>query len=179
MRMLSPHSNKWTNDWSWTRHPLATDLVGDLFNDFDRAVNAMTSTVTTQVNCDIHETDDHYLVSFDMPGVKKEDIKIDLQGNRLIVSGERRREHNENRKSTLWYERSYGKFERTFVLPSTIEADNIEAQYEDGVLNVALPKAEKAKPRQIQIQSGKTGFFSKLLGSKKEDVKDVEGSKAT
>jgi len=179
MRMLSPLSNNWSDDWSWTRRPLATEFMGDLFNDFDRAVNAVTSTVATQINCDIHETDDHYLVSFDMPGVKKEDIKIDLQGNRLIVSGERRREQSENRKSTLWYERSYGKFERTFVLPSIVEADKIEAQYEDGVLNVALPKAEKAKPRQIQIQSGKSGFFSKLLGHNKEVVKDVDGRKTT
>jgi len=178
--MLSPLST----DWSWPRRHLSSEIMEDLFNDFDRVVNSFGSptianTVGFKPTCDISETDDHYLVSFDMPGVKKDDIKIEVQDNRLLISGERQRERKDENESTLRFERSYGKFERAFELPATINADKIEAQYENGVLNVALPKAESAKPRSIQIQSGKTGFFNKLLGSKKEDGKDVKDVKTS
>jgi len=181
MRMLSPLST----DWSWPRRSLSSDVMGDVFDDFDRIVNALTrptyaNTVGFQPSCDINEAKDHYLVSFDMPGVKKEDIKIEVQGTQLLISGERQREiKEEDGETTLRHERVYGKFERTFVLPNSIDADKIEAHYENGVLNVALPKAESAKGRTIQIQSGQNGFFSKLLGSKKETAKELKDVKVS
>lgn len=115
------------------------------------------------------------MVSFDMPGVKKEDIKIEVHGNQLVISGERQREVKEkDGEATLRHERLHGKFERTFTLPSSINADKIEAHYEDGVLSVVLPKAEAAKGRAIQIQTGQSSFFNKLLGSKKEGAKELK-----
>lgn len=182
MRMLSP----FTPDWAWSRRNLSPDIVmGDVFDDFDRVVNSFlrptyANTVNFQPSCDIKETKDHYLVSFDMPGVKKEDIKIELQNNQLVISGERQYEmKEEDGEATLRHERAYGKFERTFVLPTTVSADKIEAHYENGVLNVALPKAESAKGRTIQIQSGQNNFFSKLLGSKKEGTKELKDVKVS
>ncbi len=181
MRMLSPLST----DWSWPRRSLSSDLMGDVFDDFDRIVNAFVrptyaNTVNFQPSCDINETKDHYLVSFDMPGVKKEDIKIEVQGNQLVISGERQREMKEEAgEATLRHERVYGKFERTFVLPTSINADKIEAHYENGVLNVALPKAETAKGRTVQIQTGQNSFFSKLLGSNKEGTKELKDVKVS
>jgi HSP20 family protein len=85
---------------------------------------------------------------------------------------------NEDGEATLRHERVYGKFERIFALPASINADKIEAHYENGVLNVVLPKAESAKGRTIEIQSGQNSFFGKLLGSKKEtkELKDVKVS---
>jgi HSP20 family protein len=157
----------------------------DMLGDFDRLVNAFVrpafaSTVGFQPSCDIHEAKDHYLVSFDMPGVKKEDIKIEVQGNQLMISGERQREvREENGEAILRHERVYGKFERTFALPTSIDADKIEAYYENGVLNVALPKAESAKGRTIQVQTGQNGFFSKLLGSKRESSKEPKDVKVS
>ncbi len=75
------------------------------------------------------------------------------------------------------HERIYGKFERTFTLPETITADKIEAHYENGVLNVALPKAEAAKSRTVQIQTEEGGFLSKLLGTKtNKEFKDIKVS---
>jgi len=115
-----------------------------------------------------------------MPGVKSEDIKIEVQGNQLVISGERQRElKTENGEATLHHERMYGRFERTFVLPASIATDKIEAQYENGVLNVALPKAEAAKGRTIQIQTDQGGFLNKLLGSKKESNKDLKDIKVS
>lgn len=176
MRMLSPLST----NWSWPRRNLSPVMMADVFEDFDRIVDSFlkptyASTVNFQPSCDVNETNDHYLVSFDMPGVKKEDIKIEVQGNQLVIAGERQREvKGEDGDANLRHERVYGKFERTFTLPTTINADKIEAQYENGVLNIALPKAEAAKGRTIQIQSDQGGFFSKLLGSKKESTKELK-----
>jgi HSP20 family protein len=182
MKMLSPLST----DWTLPRRTLSPALmVNDVFEDFDRMVNSLmrptyANTVGFLPTCDINETKEHYLVSFDMPGLKKEDIKIEVQGNTLSISGERQRELKEsNSEAAIRHERAYGKFERTFELPNSINAEKIEAHYENGVLNVALPKAEAAKGRTVQIQSGEAGFFSKLLGSKKEGTKELKDVKAS
>lgn len=179
MRMLSPIST----DYAWPRRTWSSMAEADVFEDFDRIVDSFlkptyANTVNFQPSCDVSETKEHYLVSFDMPGIKKEDIKIELVGNDLVISGERHREVREKEAQlTHRYERSYGKFERRFALPSTIAMDKIEAQYENGVLNLALPKNEAAKGRTIQIQSGQEGFLSKLLGSKKEPNKELKDVK--
>lgn len=181
MRMLSPLST----DWSWSRRNLSPERLVDAFDDFDRIVESFlrptyASTVNFQPSCDIHEGKDLYLVSFDMPGVRKEDIKIEVQGNNLVISGERQREVNQqDGDATIYHERAYGKFERTFVMPTSINAEKIEAHYENGVLNVALPKAESAKGRTIQIQTGQDSIFSKLLGSKKEATKELKDVKVS
>ena len=96
-----------------------------------------------------------------------------------MVSGERNQEHKANEdEGFLRHERMHGHFQRTFVLPGTIDSDKIEAHYEDGVLNIALAKTEKAKGRAIQIQSGKgKGIFSKLLGTKNEEEQEVRDVK--
>jgi HSP20 family protein len=70
--------------------------------------------------------------------------------------------------------RIYGKFERTFTLPNSINSETIEAHYENGVLNVALPKTEMEKARTVQIQSGDGSFWGELLGTKKETAKEVK-----
>lgn len=180
MRLFSPISA----DWSRPHRTLSVARVGDVFEDFDQIVDSfLRPTVATSVNfrprCDVSELKDHYLVSFDMPGVREQDIKIEVQGNQLVISGERQREtHDGDRETTLHHERLYGRFERSFTLPSTIAADRIEAHYENGVLNVALPKAEAAKGRTIQIQTGQGGLLSKLLGAKREVNRELKDAKA-
>lgn len=165
MRMLSPVST----EFAWPRRVLSPSGMTDVFEDFDRVVDAWFAPVTAtkngfQPSCDVRETKDHYLVSFDIPGMKKEDIKIELKDNNLVISGERHREVKEqDEESIIRRERMYGKFERTFTLPSTVAADKIEAHFENGVLNIALPKAEIAKARTIQIQTGEGGLLGKLF----------------
>lgn len=122
---------------------------------------------------DVEENDDAYLLSVDLPGVKKDDVRVDLADDVLTISGERKREEEQkDRDGVHRYERMYGKFQRRFTLPSTIDVDKVEANMEDGVLRIALPKSESAKPRAIQVQSGKGGFFAKLIGKKKEEKTD-------
>jgi HSP20 family protein len=171
-----------TTRWSWPARSLAadaeSDFASDVFEDFDRLVESFVrptyvNTVNFQPSADVHETEGHYMINFDIPGVKKEDIKIEMRGNQLEISGERKDELKNGKG------RSYGKFERSFTLPETVNAEKIEAHYEDGVLSLALPKAETAKPKTIEIQTGNGGFFSKLLSSKKENTKELKDVKVS
>lgn len=133
-----------------------------------------------QPNVDVEERDDAYLLSVDLPGMKKEDIKVDLTDNVLTISGERKREEEHKDKGGVRrYESMYGRFERSFTLPSTVVVDKVEANMEDGVLKIALPKSETAKPRTIEVQSGKSGFFSKLIGTNKKDEKSTADEKTS
>lgn len=171
MRMLSPLST----GFAWPRRALSPDLVGEMFEDLDRIADSLlrpvyAQTVGFQPGCDVNETNDHYLVTFETPGVRREDIKIEVKGNHLTIMGVRHREFRGE---------SEGRFERTFILPQSVNTEKIEAQYEDGVLSVALPKAESAKGRTIQIQSGQPGFLSKLLGPKKDGPKELKDVKVS
>ncbi len=105
--------------------------------------------------CDVEESNTHFLVTFDLPGVKKEDVKIDLQENQLTVSGERKHEHKEEVPGRYARERYYGSFTRSFALPSKVNADKVEANYVNGVLQIAIPKTEIVVGKSIPIKEGK------------------------
>jgi len=130
------------------------------------------------------ETEHEFVMSVDLPGVKKDDVKIEVQGNTLLLSGERKKEMSADKKAKYQtYERSYGFFQRRFTLPTTVDADKIEARFEDGVLELMFPKTESAKPRKVEIQSGKSGgFFNKILSpnektsDKNETAQDKQAS---
>jgi HSP20 family protein len=92
-----------------------------------------------------------YRLSVEVPGVKPEDVKIEVDGNRLVVAGEKKHASEEKDESVLRFERSYGSFRREFVLPETVNADGISAKSEHGVLVITLPKTEKALPRKISV----------------------------
>jgi HSP20 family protein len=126
--------------------------------------------------CDVEETDHHYVMSFDLPGIKKEDIRIELSNHTLRVSGERHEEHEEKGRQRTQIERSYGSFSRSFTLPETIKADQIETEYADGVLRIAVPKVESSKAQRIPIGEARPGLFQKLLGHKKEEAGKVKTS---
>jgi HSP20 family protein len=132
-------------------------VVPALFGDFDRLMESFADFEGFQPSRDVHETEDHFIVSFDMPGVKRENIKVEVKAQRLTISSERQRGG-----------RPVEKFERTFTLPPTVDDSKIEVSYEDGVLSLLLPKMQAAKPRTIEIQSGR-GFFQKLLGDSKQN----------
>jgi len=127
---------------------------------FNRFFNAVEKGVAEVPNVDFvpavntREADDAYYIEVDLPGVKKEDISIDVDDNVLTISGERKIE--EERKDEEFYrvESVYGKFERSFTLPEDVDADKIEAEAKDGVLTIRIPKAqvvEKA-PKKIEIK---------------------------
>jgi len=104
---------------------------------------------------DIEEQPDKYAVQAELPGLKLEDIKITLNDNQLVIRGEKRRNEEKKDSTSHRVERVYGQFERAFKLSRAVQSDKIEAIYRDGVLEVSIPKAEEAKPREIAIKTAK------------------------
>lgn len=100
---------------------------------------------------DIREDEDAFYVYAEIPGVKKEDVKITMNNTLLSIRGEKKHEIEKSESNYHRIERSFGSFERTFTLPLTVKTDRIMAAFTDGVLRVELPKTEEAKPKEIQI----------------------------
>jgi len=105
---------------------------------------------------DILETEDAISLKADLPDVKIEDIDIRVENNTLTLRGQRKFEKDANVKGWHRIERSYGEFVRSFALPNTVDTERVAADYKNGVLTVALPKKEAAKPRQVKIAIGET-----------------------
>ena len=104
--------------------------------------------------CNFRETKKEYKMEFDIPGVKKEDVKIELEGNRLTISGERRlrRESKEDKDARNYLSEVYeGSFMRSFTMPSEVDADKVDAHFEDGVLTISVPKKASSKAKEIEI----------------------------
>ena len=120
--------------------------------------------------CDVEEQDDHFFLTLEMAGVKKDDIKMEVIDNQIVISGERRNETRKRKDGQAYSERRFGKFQRAFALPVGIDASQVEANYQDGILCIVVPKAESAKPRQIKITNDSFGskFFGKFLSHSKE-----------
>lgn len=100
---------------------------------------------------DISETDSAYLIKGEIPGVKKEDVKVTIQDGMLTIQGERRQEKEEKGKKFHRIECSYGSFARSFRVPSDADENSVKAEFKDGMLNVTLAKSEKAKPKSINV----------------------------
>ena len=113
---------------------------------------------------DLVEADDHFVLKADLPGLAKGDVNIEVQDNVLTVSGERKTEHERKEKGFYRLERSFGRFSRSLTLPEGVNADAINASFENGVLEVSIPKPEERKPRRIEI------------GANGGEPKTVEGS---
>ena len=101
---------------------------------------------------DLTETDDAYFVHLDLPGLKKDDLEINFEDGTLSISGERRAEATDENRRFVRVERSYGRFFRAFSLPQAVDVEKIEAHFEDGVLEITVPKTEEVKPRRIAIK---------------------------
>jgi len=101
---------------------------------------------------DIAESNDLYHVNIELPGVKKEDVLITLESNILTIKGEKKQESEEKKKDYHRVERSYGAFQRSFTLPTAVKADKIDAVYNNGILSISIPKADEAKPKQIEVK---------------------------
>jgi HSP20 family protein len=101
---------------------------------------------------DIAEDGSEYLITSELPEVKKEDVKVTVENGVLTITGERKFENEEKGKKYHRVERSYGSFARSFVLPDDGDPAQIAAEFKDGLLKVRLAKSEKAKPKQIEVQ---------------------------
>ena len=103
---------------------------------------------------DVSETEGGYQIKAEIPDVKKEDVKVTLEDGVLTIQGERKQEKEEKGKRYHRVERSYGRFVRSFTLPDVIDEEKVKAEFKDGILNLALPKSEKAKPKAIEVKVG-------------------------
>jgi HSP20 family protein len=103
---------------------------------------------------DVSETDGEYQIKAEIPDVKKEDVKVTVEDGVLTIQGERKHEKEEKGKKYHRVERSYGSFIRSFTLPDLVDEGRVKAGFKDGVLNLQLPKSEKAKPKAIEVTVG-------------------------
>ena len=100
---------------------------------------------------DVRETDESFVFTAELPGLSKNDVSITLEDNVLTLTGERKFDSEESKNEFRRIERSYGRFTRSFTLPSEVDNDKVVAKYGDGILAVTVPKTEKTKPRKIKI----------------------------
>jgi len=126
-----------------------TSDIDRFFNDF--SLGLWDSDTVWYPTADLTETDDAYEVHAELPGMKKDDIKISFHNNILSINGEKKQEKKTDKKNYHRVERVYGKFERCFRLPDDVKSDEIKAKYKNGVLVVTIPKSEKAKPIEIDV----------------------------
>jgi HSP20 family protein len=134
--------------------------ISKLFNEFDntfgfRKSNAISEEMENAVWApltDIYEDENNYSIKIDLPGVAKDDLKISYENGALAVSGERKSEKETKDAKYHRVERTYGKFYRSFALPQQVNQDKIEAEFSNGQLEITIPKAEEAKPKQLQIK---------------------------
>jgi HSP20 family protein len=127
------------------------------------------------VASDVRETDNHLVLSFDLPGIRPEDLDIEVNGNLLTISGERRDEFGEEEgegrqgregRARAPRGRFYGNFSRSFTLPQEVKPEDVEADFRHGVLHVAIPKVQSEQgSRRVQIGQSRSGIFDRLLGS--------------
>lgn len=115
------------------------------------AEGSMTVTEWTPV-VDVEENNEGYLVKAELPGLKREDIKVTVNNGMLMLQGERRAEKEEKGKRFHRIERSYGSFYRSFTLPEGVNDEKLNAEFKDGVLTIMIPKAPEVKPKAVQIQ---------------------------
>jgi HSP20 family protein len=100
---------------------------------------------------EVFEKEDKFVVKAELPGMKEEDIDISVVGDTLTIKGERKAESEVKEEDYYCCERSYGSFSRSIAIPSNVNANKIEASYEDGVLEVSLPKAPEVKPKKVTV----------------------------
>jgi HSP20 family protein len=126
-------------------------IFNDVFGPTGGRGNGSTSLMRAP-ETDVVETEREIRVVTEMPGLRRENIEIDVENNVLTIRGEKREERTEGEQGR-WHlaERRYGTFSRSFVLPRDVDAENIQASFQDGVLTVSVPKSEKARRRRIEI----------------------------
>lgn len=148
--------------------------LNSLFQDYNRAEGEPVAAASFIPPVDIYEDDHQIVLKLEVPGMKQEDLDIQLENNNLTVRGERKFENEEKEENFHRIERRYGSFVRNFSLPQTIDTNNVTANYDAGVLTISLAKKAESKPKQVKIA---VGGPKQVQGGKSEDSKQVEASK--
>ena len=132
-------------------HDRMNQLFESTLHRFPEEGDAMSAWVPA---ADIYETDDNLVVTSDLPGVDQNELDVRVENNVLSIRGERHFERTVENEKFHRVERLYGRFGRSLALATPVDADKIQATYQDGVLRICLPKAETAKPKRVQIGKG-------------------------
>ena len=159
------------------------DIVDDFDDVFEKAL-AQSPQLSAESRAfkptvDIRENEKAFMLSFDLPGVKQSDVKLDVSDSTLKISGERKSDWEEKKERSHRIEKFYGRFERSFAFPQTASMDKIEAHFENGVLQVVIPKITESRTKTVEIKGASdsksgTGLFEKFLGTKDVSKKTDE-----
>jgi len=134
--------------------------LNSIFNDFARPAGELSATSETLATgnfvpaVDVYEDAQKLVLKLEVPGIRREDLDIRVEGRVLSIKGERKLEAEEKEENFHRIERRYGSFVRSFTLPSTVDTDNVAATSQDGVLSISLAKKPEAKPKQIEVKIG-------------------------
>ena len=133
--------------------------IEDMFDRYNKAVGwprsgsqEIMTTGDWSPRVDISETDNEFVIKAEIPEVKKEDVKVTVDNGVITIKGERKQEKEEKGKKLHRVERYYGSFTRSFTLPENVDESKIKAGFKEGMLNLQIPKTEKAKPKAIEIK---------------------------
>ena len=142
--------------WGWSGFNRLTSLrdeINDLFESTFANGGGSDVLNTWAPALDVYEDANHLIVRAEVPGMKKEEINVSLENNVLTVSGERRNEKKYEGSEASREERFFGRFARSVTLQKQVNVSAVKASYKDGILTITLPKAEEAKPRQIEVKA--------------------------
>jgi HSP20 family protein len=144
-------------------------ILDEAFSGLPFAEQENVITSTWFAPTDVSEDENSLRITMELPGVSPNDVRLSLENNILTIRGEKSHQSQEDNERVHRSERTYGMFERTFVLPNTVDPEKIEARYENGVLFVTIPKAERAKPREIRVNTSvSTGSPQVQTGSQSQ-----------
>ena len=168
---LSPSRSKVFNDPLFRRiDRLFDDLTRDLFSGTMPSVRSE----VFNPDLDVEDRGSEIAVTLDLPGLKKEDINIEISGNTLIVTGERKDEMRDEKANSQYYERRFGRFERQFTLPQDVNPDTVKAHYENGVLQLNLPKMESRQRKSIPIHDTSSRQISAEAEKSEKGTRETE-----
>ena len=129
-------------------------LQDQMFRGVARSANDVDDGAAFAPLVDVLEEKDAFVVKAELPGVKPEDVNVTVENDVLTLRGERKLEKKDERDGYRRIERSYGTFTRSFALPKTVDAQNVDAQLADGVLTVRIPKKAAPEPRRVEVKAG-------------------------
>ncbi|MBI2560166.1 MAG: Hsp20/alpha crystallin family protein [Planctomycetes bacterium] len=137
----------------WPQMPSFTSLrdeMNQLFDDFFKKRPFFETAWSPEL--DVSETNDNVIVKAEVPGLDPKDIDISISGDTLTLKGEKKEEKHENDRYYHRIERRYGSFMRSVTLPESVDSEKVKAECKNGILEITLPKVEKAKPKKITVK---------------------------
>lgn len=149
----------------WRRQaPSLWDDIFNIRNEFDRLLGQTETQVgsTWVPVVDVRETKDELILQAELPGLTSSDVDVSVENGVLAITGEKRQEVQEGKEGSEYHliERRYGRFERRFTLPRSVDAEKVRAEFTHGILQVTLPKVEAAKPRKIEVKVSENARLS-------------------